>query len=100
MKGSAGLAESFIFKKTLMSKQIKIERVTCICGQVIAGCVHGQQDARWDKDKRGYMKQGCTVDIIPVEDFKFGKCECEAQKTKMRFKVLAQSEPEPTLFTA
>lgn len=83
-----------------MSKQIKIERITCNCGQVIAGCVHGEQDARWDKDKRRYMAQGCKVDIIPVEDFKFGKCQCEDQKTKKRFKVLAQSEPEPTLFTS
>ena len=83
-----------------MSKQIKIERVTCNCGQVIAGCVHGQQDARWNTDKRGYMAQGCEVDIVPVEDFKFGECKCEGQKTKMRFKVLAQSEPAPSLFTS
>jgi hypothetical protein len=82
-----------------MSKQIKIERITCNCGQVIAGCVHGQQDAGWDKDKRGYMIQGCEVDIIALEDFKFGKCQCEGQKTKMRLKVLAENKPEPTLFT-
>lgn len=80
-----------------MGKQIKIERITCNCGQVIAGCVHGQQDAGWDNDKRRYMKQGCKVDIVPVEDFKFGKCQCGDQKTKMRLKVLAESIA-PTLF--
>lgn len=71
--------------------EIKIERITCKCGQVIAGCVHGQQDARWDKDKRGYMKSNCMVDIIPIDDFKFGKCLCDDQPTKKRFKVLKQA---------
>ena len=76
--------------------QIKIERITCTCGQVIAGCVHGQQDARWDREKRKYMQEGLVVDIVNVEEFKFGKCECENQNTKMKFKVLA--EPAATLF--
>jgi len=80
-----------------MKKEIKIERITCNCGEVIAGCVHGQQDARWDKDKRGYMAAGYIVDITPVESFKFGKCVCEGSGSKKRFKVLA--EPAPTLFT-
>jgi hypothetical protein len=82
-----------------MKKEIKIERITCKCGQVIAGCVHGQQDARWDNDRRGYMNDGCEVDIIPVEDFTFGKCKCQDQKTKKRFKVLAQKTEAKTLFT-
>lgn len=81
-----------------MKNEIKIERITCKCGHVIAGCVHGQQDARWSKDKDGYVEQGCAVDVVTIDDFKFGNCQCVDQKTKMRFKVLAQSEPEPTLF--
>lgn len=75
-----------------MEKEIKIERITCACGQVIAGCVHGQQDSGWDKDKRNYMKEGCEVDIIPVADFAFGKCECPTRKSKKRFKVLSTQE--------
>jgi len=79
-----------------MKKEIKIERITCNCGEVIAGCVHGQQDARWDKDKRGYMAAGYVVDIVAVESFKFGKCVCEGSGSKKRFKVLA--EPAGMLF--
>lgn len=80
-----------------MKKETNIERITCKCGEVIAGCVHGQQDASWDKDRRGYMEAGYVVDIIAVESFKFGKCMCEGSGSKKRFKVLA--EPAPTLFT-
>lgn len=72
-----------------MKNQIKVERITCTCGQVIAGCVQGSQDERWDKDKREYMEQGFKVDIIPVEDFKFGKCQCDVKTTKKKyFKLL------------
>jgi len=81
-----------------MGKKIKIERITCSCGEVIAGCVHGQQDASWESDKNGYIQSGCTSDIVDVENFRFGKCQCEGQKTKMRFKVLSLKQPQKTLF--
>lgn len=72
-----------------MKKEVKIERVTCICGQVIAGCVHGEQDARWETDRQEYVKDGCNIDIVAVEVFKFGKCQCENVQRKQYFKVLA-----------
>lgn len=98
MVGKAWLAEPFTFKNNEMSKQIKIERITCHCGEVIAGCVHGQQDTRWNKDLLAHLEDGCKSDIVLVEDFKFGKCQCEDGKRKMRFKVLAENEPAATLF--
>ena len=81
-----------------MKKDIKIERITCNCGGVIAGCVHGQQDARWDADKRKYMRDGCAVDIVDVESFKFVKCNCPDQPTKKRFKVLSEETAPLLLF--
>lgn len=62
-----------------MNKQ-KIERITCICGQVIAGCVEGCQGELWDEEKRDYLEQGYTADIIPIEEFAFGKCRCSLNK--------------------
>lgn len=72
-----------------MKKQIKIERVTCACGQVIAGCVHGQQDSDWESRKGVLYATGYDFDIVPVEDFKFGECTCLKSTTKIYFKVLA-----------
>jgi hypothetical protein len=70
-------------------KQIIIERITCTCGEVIAGCVDGQQDERWNTDKKKYISEGFCVDKIDHSNFKFGKCECETGNTKKFFKVLA-----------
>jgi len=81
-----------------MPQEIKIERITCTCGEVIAGCVDGAQDSRWNEDKRGYIAQGFSVDTVHVDDFKFGKCLCKGQNTKMRFKVLPEEVTQTTLF--
>lgn len=75
-----------------MKKKIKIERITCICEEVIAGCVHGEQDVRWDTYKAEHLRRGCTVDVVNVGSFKFGECQCEDQKTKKYFKILAKNE--------
>lgn len=77
---------------------LQIEQITCICGEVIAGCVQGEQDARWNVEKQQYLLSGCKIDIVPVDNFKFGKCICEERSCKMRFKVMREPPLQLKLF--
>lgn len=81
-----------------MKKIIKIEQITCPCGQVVAGCVNGQQDVRWNQFKEFYIKNGCTIKIVLVEDFVFGDCICKDITPKKMFKILAEPNNNITLF--
>lgn len=72
-----------------MSKEISIERITCNCGQVIAGCVQGQQDDGWNKDKERYIESGCKKvlsmqpDLPIAHTSRFGK-ETEEREANAR----------------
>jgi hypothetical protein len=58
------------------------EIIRCKCGVVFAACVEGHQDKEWDKNKRQYLKAGCTREIVPFDSFRFGSCDCKKTEPK------------------
>jgi len=66
----------------------KVQQIKCPCGKVFAACCEPEchTDDDWHKDKKRYIKQGCTVEM--ADAFKFEKCTCPNFK-----KPVVEKEP-------
>ena len=56
-----------------------IQIISCKCGKTFAGCNEPEcyLDKKWMKDIRKSVKKGCSVKVVPLTEFSFGKCECD-----------------------
>lgn len=59
-----------------------IEVIKCPCNKSFAACAepYCHSDADWHRDKRKYLKKGCTVSTVGSHDFRFEMCTCKGMK--------------------
>ena len=55
----------------------KVEWISCLCGAIIAGCVDGEQDEEWARNREMYLRKGYTTQVSSDTTKKFGKCCCK-----------------------
>jgi hypothetical protein len=60
----------------------KAQAIRCKCGSIFAAAVepYCYSDSDWQKHMRKYVKDGCSVELINANDFKFEKCKCKELK--------------------
>lgn len=60
----------------------RIQIIICKCGAKISGCTEPEcyTNDEYLKDLKKYIEQGCTVDMVGENDFRFQSCKCDPQK--------------------
>ena len=59
-----------------------VEIINCPCNKTFAACADPYcfDDPEWQKDKRHYVKKGCTVKLARDGNWKYEKCTCPGMK--------------------
>ena len=55
----------------------KVEWISCLCGAIIAGCVDGEQDEEWARNREMYARKGYKIEVSTDDTKKFGVCCCK-----------------------
>lgn len=55
----------------------KVEWISCLCGAIIAGCVDGEQDEDWARNREMYLRKGYKAEVSSDDTKRFGKCKCK-----------------------
>jgi len=55
-----------------------VQTIKCKCGSVFAACTEPEcyTEKDWMDNLRDYVLDGCTVELVDRNDFKFEQCKC------------------------